>query len=237
MNIREIQIALAKTGLLPGPIDGVWGRQTASAVRKFQFSHGLEVDGVVGPQTGAALMASTGGTPAAIAKAGADVPLVWFQEAARQYGTKETPGPASNPKIIDWAGALGITYRSDDIPWCGLFVAHCIGSTLDREPLPGNPLGARAWERFGFKVEPTKGAVLVFWRKTLASGLGHVGFYVGEDETAYCVLGGNQSDRVSIAWVAKDRLLSARWPVTFTPPLTGATHIASRTGDLSINEA
>jgi cell wall-associated NlpC family hydrolase len=35
--------------------DGVFGRQTRSAVRAFQASHGLEVDGVVGPATLGAL--------------------------------------------------------------------------------------------------------------------------------------------------------------------------------------
>jgi peptidoglycan hydrolase-like protein with peptidoglycan-binding domain len=37
------------------PTDGVFGPQTARAVRRFQARHGLVVDGVVGPQTAAAL--------------------------------------------------------------------------------------------------------------------------------------------------------------------------------------
>jgi peptidoglycan hydrolase-like protein with peptidoglycan-binding domain len=35
--------------------DGYFGNQTAGAVRSFQRSRGLAVDGVVGPQTGRAL--------------------------------------------------------------------------------------------------------------------------------------------------------------------------------------
>jgi Transglycosylase-like domain/Putative peptidoglycan binding domain len=35
--------------------DGVFGRGTVRAVKRFQRRHGLEVDGVVGPQTAAAL--------------------------------------------------------------------------------------------------------------------------------------------------------------------------------------
>ncbi|MEG8056929.1 hypothetical protein QP150_09490 [Sphingomonas sp. 22L2VL55-3] len=45
-----------------------------------------------------------------------------------------------------------------------------------------------------------------------ASGGGHVGFYVGEDATAYHVLGGNQGDTVSVARIAKDRCIARRWP-------------------------
>ena len=51
-------------------------------------------------------------------------------------------------------------------------------------------------------------AVLVFER---GSG-GHVGFAIGQDDTHFFVLGGNQSDAVTIARIAKSRLLGARWP-------------------------
>lgn len=37
------------------PADGVFGRQTARAVRRYQASKGLVVDGIVGPQTASAL--------------------------------------------------------------------------------------------------------------------------------------------------------------------------------------
>ena len=232
MSILKIQTILASLGYLPGPLDGIWGRQTASAVRAFQKDNNLEVDGVVGPQTMGALAATQGQ-----ASDSGDPPLVWYAEASRQYGTKEVPGPASNRVITHWADQRGITYQSDDIPWCGLFVAHCIGSTLDREPLPGAPLRARAWERFGIATRPTKGAVLVFWRRSLQSGLGHVGFYAGEDNDAFCVLGGNQSDSVSLAWIARDRLLTARWPATFAPPVPKAIKLARGNAELSIQEA
>jgi peptidoglycan DL-endopeptidase CwlO len=46
-------------------VDGVFGRQTRGAVRAFQASHGLEVDGVVGPVTLGALGISGAVAPAA----------------------------------------------------------------------------------------------------------------------------------------------------------------------------
>lgn len=231
MKILEIQTALANLGYRPGPLDGVWGRQTAAAVKEFQTKHGLTPDGVLGPITIAALLPS--GVP------GKDLEqdgLVWFKEARRLIGTREKPGTGSNPTILDWAQNIDVHYPGDDIPWCGLFVAHCITSTLDREPTPANVLSARAWQSFGIKTGPTAGAIMVFWRKSRSSGLGHVGFYAGEDGDAYRILGGNQSDCVSLAWVGKDRFVGARWPATIPPPVPKAIRV-SRTDSLSWNEA
>ena len=77
---------------------------------------------------------------------------------------------------------------------------------------------------------------MVFWRKSLASGLGHVGFYAGEDDQAFRIVGGNQSDSVSVAWINKSRLVGARWPATVSPPVPVATEVA-RNETLSWNEA
>ena len=232
-QIKLIQKALAQRGFDPGVIDGVWGRRTAAAVRAFQTSANLLVDGVVGPKTWQALL---GDVPKADKLD--DPALVWFQEARRLLGVKEAAGQPSNKTILDWAGDLGISYRGDDIPWCGLFVAHCVGSTLTRETLPNNPLGARNWLNFGAPCKPTLGSVLVFWRGNKAGWSGHVGFYAGEEAGGiFHVLGGNQSDMVSIARIKKDRLLGARWPAT-APTSGGGTHIlTSGTTIISDNES
>ena len=49
--VKAIQEALAGAGCEPGPIDGVFGKSTDAAVRRYQRAHGLTVDGVVGPVT------------------------------------------------------------------------------------------------------------------------------------------------------------------------------------------
>lgn len=204
-NVVRIQQALITHGFLPGVIDGVWGRRTIAAVRAFQTSKGISPDGIVGPITSAALFGNGD------IYAGAPV-LPWMVEAEHLKGTKEVLGVGSNQTILNWAADLDIQYSGDDIPWCGLFVAHCIAATLTAEILPTNPLGARQWSTFGDPTTPRLGAVMVFWRESKTSGKGHVGFYTGESANAYRILGGNQSNQVSLVWVGKDRLLKARWP-------------------------
>jgi uncharacterized protein (TIGR02594 family) len=234
-TIRNIQDVLKSKGFDPGSIDGIWGRNTIAAIRNFQTANKLPVDGVLGPTT-RDLLFTTSTPGAAPIAANADVLLPWFEEAKHLLGTKEGPAGADNQQILDWAKDLELHYPNDDIPWCGLFVAHCVGSTLPQEALPGNPLGARQWQTFGDAVTPRVGAVMVFWRENRASGKGHVGFYVGEDNGAFQILGGNQSDRVSLAWIAKDRLLGARWPKSAAALVTAAVQRGRNQG-LSDNEA
>ena len=229
-TVREIQQALQQAGFDPGPIDGVWGRLCVAAARRFQAANGLVADGVVGPRTLARLFANQ---PAQAASA---PPPVWYAEALRLLGVREVTGRGNNPVIMDWADDLDIHYAGDDVPWCGLFVAHCVGSTLPDEPLPANPLGARQWQSFGERCDPALGAILVFWRESRASFKGHVGFYHGEDGGALQVLGGNQGDSVSVTRIARDRLLDVRKPRSF-PALAGGAVVRASSGAVSVNEA
>jgi len=234
MTIKEIQRKLLALGYDLGPSkdDGAWGRLSIAAMKAFQTSKGLEVTGMPTPSTMAYL------DPAGPILSNT-VP-VWYAEAQRLKGVRETAGKASNPVITGWAkslgGWVGRFYKGDDIPWCGLFVAHCLGATLPEEPLPGNPLSALAWGSFGVPLTSGHvGAVAVFKRP----GGGHVGFYVGEDATAIHVLGGNQSDAVTVARVAKSRLVGLRWPAKVLPPSRGVRPAPVLRADtpLSANEA
>ena len=53
--VKELQRLLNKYGYLL-QVDGIWGPQTDSAVRGFQYRAGLVVDGIVGPKTWGKLM-------------------------------------------------------------------------------------------------------------------------------------------------------------------------------------
>lgn len=62
-KVRELQTLLRNQGFDPGPIDGDFGPLTENAVRAFQRSKGLVVDGVVGVATWTALGVNCGTTP------------------------------------------------------------------------------------------------------------------------------------------------------------------------------
>lgn len=133
----------------------------------------------------------------------------WMNIAKTLIGTNETPGNKNNPTIIQWAKDLGIIneYNADSIPWCGLFVARVMSES--GHDVIDSPLWALSWKNYGEKLsKPLYGSILVFKR----TGGGHVGFCVGYDDDYYHVLGGNQSDSVSITRIEKARCVAIRWP-------------------------
>ena len=59
-EVRNIQSRLSKWGYNPGPVDGVYGAKTESAVKRFQRNNGLTPDGIAGPATLAKIGLPTG---------------------------------------------------------------------------------------------------------------------------------------------------------------------------------
>jgi uncharacterized protein (TIGR02594 family) len=128
-------------------------------------------------------------------------------QAVKQLGVKEFVGKQHNPIILNWARELKLSsvYNADEIPWCGLFIGYCCH--MAGLEVINKPLWALSWSNWGTEVtEAMLGDVLTFKR----NGGGHVGIYVGEDDTHFHVLGGNQGNSVSVSRIAKSRLYKAR---------------------------
>ncbi|ACB80823.1 Peptidoglycan-binding domain 1 protein [Methylorubrum populi BJ001] len=224
MTTKQIQEALLARGHDLGPTgaDGVLGRRTIEAITLFQKAEKLEIrfPGTIGPKTIAAL-----GISAAEPMAPA-----WILEARRYLGLHER----RDAKQLDKALRLD----ASEIAWCGAFVGMVIAATLPKEVLPANPLGSRNWLQLGRQLdEPQVGAIAVFWRGSKSGWQGHVGFVVGHDKTHLHILGGNQSDSVSVARVAKDRLLGYRWPTTASAPPNTKLAMSSINASVTTNEA
>jgi uncharacterized protein (TIGR02594 family) len=139
----------------------------------------------------------------------------WLDEAWREFGQAERKGAASNPRIVKLYKDAGHgKVDHDGVAWCAAFLGAC----LERAGQRGTrSLMARSYMQWGQALDaPRTGAVAVLDR-TSNPALGHVGFIVGETDTALLLLGGNQGDAVSVAQFPKSRLLAVRWPATAEP--------------------
>ena len=115
-DVHDVQERLAELGYSPGVADGIYGDATAAAVRMFQAEQGLEVDGVVGPRTRAAL--ATAKKRKSGNHNGAPLGRKALAEALRHLGTRESPAGSNRTEFGRWYGV-------DGVPWCNIFVSYC----------------------------------------------------------------------------------------------------------------
>jgi uncharacterized protein (TIGR02594 family) len=206
----DIQSELQRRGYYQGDLDGIRGRQTIAALKQFQRAQEISIDGVAGTQTLGKLFPKE----APVTADNSPDATPWLDLAYRKKGLHEKINNAELRAFLNSDGkTLGDPAK---LPWCGDFVETCLAVTMPDEILPLNPYGAMNWAAFGKATKPKKGAILSFWRGSPTSWQGHVGFYIGEDATHFHVLGGNQSDAVTISRIEKKRLRvnGARWPFT-----------------------
>lgn len=96
-DVTNLQTTLAQLGFDPNGIDGVFGPGTEAAVIAFQQSKGLTPDGIVGPNTLAALQAETGsastpGNAGSVAATGAGTTAALTANASVDAVAKMFPG-------------------------------------------------------------------------------------------------------------------------------------------------
>lgn len=158
-----------------------------------------------------------------------------FFVALTEYGELEQAGTGSNPDVLKYYKKLGHNWVTDDsTAWCAAFVGYClemagIAST--------KALNARSYLNWGIATaKPKIGDLVVFWRESLASGFGHVAFFVRIDGNYVWVLGGNQNDQVKIEKYPLAQLLSYRtYPTSVTPKeilLKRATELSQKSAEL-----
>jgi peptidoglycan hydrolase-like protein with peptidoglycan-binding domain len=99
-EVKELQTALNKQGFSL-TADGLFGRGTENAVKKFQAAHGLTVDGVVGANTWRALL-------------GGQSPSVRQPPSVQPSATVPQPSLVSAPAAAASVGVFPTTYSPND---------------------------------------------------------------------------------------------------------------------------
>jgi len=141
-----------------------------------------------------------------------------FELAQRFVGIKEVPGSVSNPHILAML-RLDDQWPADDaVPWCSAFANYI--AWLLRLPR-SRSLRARSWLGVGEVVSPDHaepGFDVVILKRgkgnqpgpDVINASGHVGFFAGIEGHRVLVLGGNQSNSVSIAPFPGSQILGIR---------------------------
>ena len=136
-------------------------------------------------------------------------------EGFKLLGLAEIPGPAHESRIVRMWQSIKAPFRDDETPWCAAFVGHCLESSALRS---SRSAAARSYLAWGQKLDaPVPGCVVVLNRPG-SSWSGHVGFAVSRDDRGRIgLLGGNQGNRVSVAFFDPARVIGCRWPADAGP--------------------
>lgn len=143
-----------------------------------------------------------------------------FEMGQRFVGeVQELPGAQQNPLIQWWhmLCALG-TDQPDETAWCSSF---CNGVCWLLRLPRSKSAAARSWLTVGRAVTidtaRTGYDVVVLQRgegaqpgPEVIQAPGHVGFFAGADATSVFILGGNQSNAVTVAAFPRARVLGVR---------------------------
>ena len=125
----------------------------------------------------------------------------WVTVGFKDLGFHETGNNRGIEKFIAQAhcGNLGD-------PWCAIWANAKLEQSGIKGTRSASSQSFRKDKNFVKLEGPALGAIAVYWRKSPRSGIGHVGFYLGETKTQILTLGGNESDAVRKQFELKARL-------------------------------
>jgi len=157
----------------------------------------------------------------------------WFNAAQKEIGIRELP-ENRGPDIRRFIALAHCGEEGD--PWCAIFanaMLESVGIIGTRSAV------ARSFEHDQNFVKlsgPSLGCIVTFWRGIKSQGLGHVGFYNGEEHGLISTLGGNESDQVKVEDLNGHGrtfgLSGYYWPKSVALPVIGRipVQIASSSG-------
>ncbi|WP_224247538.1 peptidoglycan-binding domain-containing protein [Hyalangium gracile] len=144
-DVEQLQRQLEAAGFEPGPVDGIFGAKTKAALMAFQRARGLEVDGIVGSRTWAALDMRRGSGLRPILKRGVcEGSVVVLQKVLATHGFDPGArdglfGPKTERAVLAFQRAKGL--EADGV--VGPKTWNALGMTAPRSfPLAASPVQA-----------------------------------------------------------------------------------------------
>ena len=121
-----------------------------------------------------------------------------YSIAVEQMGVSEIPGHDHEKRIVEYFTATTYHASDDETPWCS--AVHCWIHKQSSVPHTRSA-AALSWLDWGVECKKKIGCTIVLDR---GKGRGHVGFYLGEDDANYFILGGNQSNTYKVQSFSKN---------------------------------
>ena len=116
-------------------------------------------------------------------------------------------------------------------PWCAIWANAKLEQCGVRGTRSASSQSFRDNPNFVELDGPVLGAIAVYWRGSPDSGLGHVGFYMGETATQILTLGGNESDAVRKQFEPRAKLIGYWWPAAVPVPDGDVIEVTSDAGN------
>lgn len=139
--------------------------------------------------------------------------MTLYELAHRLVGeVQERPLAADHPAIRWFHLTTTLGEQPDEVPWCSSFVNWC--AWILRLPR-SKSAAARSWLEIGESVplgDARVGWDIVVFARGASATAGHVGVFAGvtQDGTSVRVIGGNQTNAVTVASYPSDRVLGVR---------------------------
>ncbi|MBI4869439.1 MAG: CHAP domain-containing protein [Candidatus Wallbacteria bacterium] len=212
-DVTRLQKLLVEDWGFEIDVDGNFGLKTLAAVKQFQAGHHdpsgahLVPDGIVGELTWRALEGRRALTPqppppaAPVRRAGISGLAMKAALTELAAGAGEVGGNNRGEWVRKYLRPTGLPEGN---PWCAAFVSWCflqaVGGETTAMPFRYSA-GARDIFRQGkskgWEVDsPEPGDLMVFWRESLSSGKGHIGFVEAIGNGFVQTIEGNKDPRV-----------------------------------------
>lgn len=139
----------------------------------------------------------------------------WLSIAKGEIGVKEFAGSLSNPRIMEYHKAAGLS-ATDDVPWCSSFITWCLKQAGQSTQGGGASSGSWATAACMEKIDtPIRGCIAIFARPPVNMTAGHAGFVDSVQGGNFMLVHGNTSNSVARSAKSMANCTGLYWPRGF----------------------